>query len=118
GFNNGGVAPPNAGRILEFTYIGNVLAINDTVNSHERNTSIEIYPNPANNFINIKSLRNISKPLYYDLYDVTGKLLLKGKSKNDLFKVNVENLAPGMYILKLYNSFRVNVSTQKIIVRK
>ena len=117
-YNGGGTPPANAGRILEFTYTGPLLNLGyDSLYSYIRNTSIIISPNPASSILSVKSVRNESKPLQYKIYDATGKLLLSGKSNNDYFSINVQKLTGGMYILKLYNAYQVNISTEKFIVK-
>lgn len=117
-FNGGGTPPPNAGRILEFSYTGSLLSINrDSLYSYRRNTSIKISPNPARNIIQVQSIRNVSKPLHYNIYDLTGKLLLTGSSNNDSFTINVQRLTAGMYILKLYNTYQINQATEKIVIK-
>ncbi len=116
-FNGGGTPPPNAGRILEFSYSGPLLSIsNDSLFTFTRNTSIKISPNPARDFLNVKSISNTNKPLYYKLYDVTGKLLLTGSSNNNNFSIDIKKLTAGMYIFKLYNAYQINLNTEKIVV--
>ena len=118
-YNGGGTPPPNAGRILEFSYIGPVLSIKyDSLCSYIRNISVKISPNPASNILNVQSVKNISKPLHYKMYDVTGKLILAGNSNNDNFSIDVHSYNPGVYILKLYNAYQINVSTEKVIIKK
>ena len=88
---------------------------NDSLYTYRRNTSIKISPNPASSILNVQSIRNESKPLHYKIYDATGKLLLTGNSNNDNFSINVQRLTAGMYILKLYNAYQINISTEKIV---
>ncbi len=66
--------------------------------------------------IKVVSIRNITKPLYYSLYDETGKILLTGKSLDYNFSINIEKIGRGIYILKLYNAYYVNLKTEKIII--
>jgi PQQ-dependent dehydrogenase (s-GDH family) len=115
-FNGGGTPPANAGRILEFAYTGPVLSIgSDSLYTYIRNSSIKISPNPATNVLFVKSIRNVSKPLHYQVFDATGKLLLTGNSNNDNFSINVQKLSAGMYILKLYNAYQINLITEKFV---
>ena len=117
-FNGGGTPPPNAGRILEFSYTGSLLALNgDSLYTYRRNTSIKISPNPASNILQVQSITNVSKPLHYKIYDLTGKLLLTGSSNNDNFTINVQRLTAGLYILKLYSTYQINVATEKIVIK-
>ena len=119
GFNGGGTAPPNAGRILEFSYTGSVLALdtNQYVHNRPENLQIEIYPNPATKIFYVRGIKNTTKPLHYFVYDVTGKLLIEGKSNQNDFSVNIEKLTKGVYIFKLFNAFDFNLTTKKIVVQ-
>lgn len=108
------------GRVLEFRYTGptSVLSIKpDAVNTPVRNTTIQIYPNPAGKILYVKGLKSITTPLHYYVYDLSGKQLLKGTSNNYSFSLNIETLAPGVYIFKLYNAYDINLISRKIIVR-
>ncbi len=116
-YNGGGSSPPNAGRILEFSYAGKVLSLNsDSLFTYTSNTTIKISPNPATNILYVKSISNISKPLNYKIYDATGKLLLAGRNNNNNFSIDIKMLSSGMYILKLSNAYDIMLKTEKIIV--
>jgi len=107
------------GKIVEFTYTGpiSVLSINDSLNTYVRNASIQVYPNPASKILYVRSIKNVTNPLHYFIYDGSGKIALKGDSNNDYFSIPIESLAPGIYILKLYNAYSINVSTIKVVVK-
>lgn len=117
-FNGGGTPPTNAGRILEFTYTGPILLLNpDTPHVYLANTSIKVLPNPARNILYVQCIKSQSKPLYYQVYGVTGKQLLSGSSRTDNFTINVQQFTAGVYVLKLYNVYGINISTNKIIIQ-
>ncbi len=64
--------------------------------------SFQLYPNPANGFINIAYQLNNSEEIKIDLYDISGRLIApvitqKGLSGNGNFVVDVSTVAPGMY---------------------
>ena len=107
------------GKIVEFAYTGpmSVLSINDSLNTYVRNTSVQVYPNPASKVLYVRSIKNVINPLHYFIYDGAGKIALKGNSNNDHFAINIESLSPGVYILKLYNAYNINVSTIKVVVK-
>lgn len=110
-----GVTDP--GRILEFIYLGTILANGtDPVRQAVNRTDFKIYPNPVSEILTVESKRNVAKPLHYQLFDAAGKLLLTGKSSKDKFEVNVKALQRGMYILKVYNGYEIMVATEKIVV--
>ena len=107
------------GKIVEFAYTGpmSVLSINDSLNTYVRNTSVQVYPNPASKVLYVRSIKNVINPLHYFIYDGAGKIALKGNSNNDHFAINIESLSAGVYILKLYNAYNINVSTIKVVVK-
>lgn len=70
--------------------------------------SVEIFPNPAKKQVQIKSIYPIKK---IEMYTVLGQLVL---TINNYDKVDVSNLLPGIYWIKIItNNFK---TTQKLIV--
>jgi uncharacterized delta-60 repeat protein len=59
------------------------------------NEKIIIYPNPVKETLYISHIENTD----YEVYDILGKLILKGKTVDN--KINVTSLKNGIYILKL-----------------
>lgn len=76
-------------------------------------TQIQIYPNPANEFIQINLKQNNS--LNYSLLDLSGKLILSGKLTDSNSKFSTQNIPNGNYILTLKGE-NLNQS-QKIIIK-
>ena len=60
---------------------------------------IKLYPNPANNVINISDLENISD-YQIAIFDMTGKLMFEG---NESTKIDISSFNEGVYLVKLYN---------------
>ena len=71
---------------------------NESIN--ERNTHFNIYPNPANDMLNIEADVEIEKVLIYDVYGKTQKLRNSEtqKSKNT---IDVSDLNSGVYFVKI-----------------
>ncbi|MDE3184825.1 MAG: PQQ-dependent sugar dehydrogenase [Bacteroidota bacterium] len=108
------------GKILEYTYTGpqSVLSIvPDSINTPAINTKIEVYPNPAKNILFVKSIKNQTSPLHYSIFDINGKVVLKGNSNINNFGINIQTLNPGMYVFKLYNAYYINICSTKIMVK-
>ena len=59
--------------------------------------NFRIYPNPANEIINIKTQNNID---LVEVYDVFGKLIIS--QSEQVNTINVENLDSGLYLLNIY----------------
>jgi hypothetical protein len=78
---------------------------------------IKMFPNPTSKTLYIESKRNVSKPIFYQVYDITGRLTLNGTSNKDNFEVNVERLNAGVYTVKLYNGQDINILTEKIVIQ-
>lgn len=70
----------------------------------------DIYPNPANEFINL--IYNVSEDeLIFDIYNACG-ILIKSVAVNYEYsnqKINISDLVPGVYFVKLKNSKSNNV---------
>ena len=108
----------NHGCILVYKYTGAVLSLNtDPVTTVNARIFIKMFPNPATKTLYIESKRNVSKPILFQVYDITGRLMLTGTSNKDNFDVNVERLSAGMYTVKLYNGQDVNLLAEKVIIQ-
>ena len=116
-YNGGGTAPLNAGRILEFTYTGSVLALPEAKATPDKVSSIRIYPNPASKTLFVTTLAGTPKPLSFEFFDVSGRRVLTGNSKADRFTVDVSSLRSGVYLLKIYSAYRIPVTSEKILVQ-
>jgi len=64
---------------------------------------INIYPNPATDFINIEADVEISKQVVFTIYNTAGKRVLLQNVKNSSFQhqINVSTLQPGVYFLQI-----------------
>ena len=71
-----------------------------------------IYPIPANNFINIKS-EEINFD-YFEIYSIQGEKLIRSKFKGSK-KVNISSLNSGMYLIVLSDNNGKPLASQKFI---
>lgn len=77
----------------------------------EKNEDIDIYPNPASNYIEIKTTKTIEKIV---LYDVNGRLIPLNYIKNSS-KIMLPNITNGMHVLNaIYNNGKH--SNHKILI--
>lgn len=65
------------------------------------NRQVIIYPNPTNSKINLSL--NFSDELNYELFSSLGKLLIIGTIKTNNQEIDLSNLSPNIYYLKLGN---------------
>ncbi|MBT3872235.1 MAG: T9SS type A sorting domain-containing protein [Flavobacteriaceae bacterium] len=76
--------------------------INGTLSVNEfDNRQVIIYPNPTNSKINLSL--NFSEELNYELFSSLGKLLIIGTIKTNNQEIDLSNLSPNIYYLKLGN---------------
>ena len=90
-----------------FSLVENVLSTDEFLA-----TSIKVFPNPANNILQINNVNQLVKSV--QVFDLLGKeVYTENKLSNN--KINVSNLNQGIYILKL-NAENVSV-TKKLIIK-
>ncbi len=95
------------GQVEDYSLnIQDLLAVSDVKNGNQP----IIYPNPVKDVINIQS--KDSSELSYQVYNVSGQVVLTGKSSDK--KINTQKLTSGNYVLELINKEGVK-STQKFI---
>jgi len=90
-----------------------------SVDSFAINKVYSIYPNPANNELNISLISNAVREASYVVYDILGKAVFKGDLSLDnniqSRKINTSQLTNGVYLLKI-DSGKVS-ATKKIVVK-
>ena len=105
--------------------IGETLAITLTrattlsIDNLDKNVEMTIYPNPATNFINIKSTNANVNNANITVLDITGKQLYNRdlKLNGTVQSINISNYNSGIYILKIVDLDN-NATTIKRVVKK
>ena len=89
------------------------LELTSTVSTAEiENIEMDIYPNPTNNVLNIKSdLKYIGTN--YSVIDNSGKVVLTGLITSNLTTINTELLSEGIYLLSAGD----NIKRKFIVMR-
>lgn len=93
-------------------------AITDVFGVKDQKVSLfSLYPNPTQNSVNI-SLANPTQGIYHaDIYDLTGKLVKKATidtSVSSTKRINIQDLASGIYLVKIGNTKQQSV--EKLII--
>ena len=73
---------------------GDPLSVNPKINL----SNLQVFPNPAKDFVNIrhdKAIREVK------IYDLTGKVVIKENYNNNQIKIDLNNLKEGMYIIQV-----------------
>jgi aldose sugar dehydrogenase len=107
----------NGGAIMEYTYTGPVLSLNDNPGARPPrvNDLINIYPNPAADILYVHGKKELQKPIRVQLCDIYGRVLKEETSFRNDFSIDVSFFRPGTYLLKLYNGHDMEVQVEKFI---
>ena len=81
----------------------------DNVDDVVLSSEIEIYPNPANDFVTIKTHNNIGDLI--TISDISGRTLITEEVTSDDIQINIADLTKGLYIIK------VGDKSEKLIIR-
>jgi hypothetical protein len=71
----------------------------DLENSNIENQII-LYPNPTSNIINVKTYEDYLNK-FFEIYDISGKVLIKGYIRDLITEINIGFLSEGVYYFKL-----------------
>lgn len=78
------------------------------------NFQCNLYPNPTNNYVQLKIENYKIENLFYHLCDENGKVVENKKILNNETIISMINLAPSTYFLKILNNKKI-IKTYKII---
>lgn len=104
---------------------------NNIKNQKVINQSFLVYPNPTNNYIELKRSQYIQNPeldinsIDIEIFSLNGELVFKKESKNDNLlenytnnlKINLENFYDGMYIIIIKKDNNL-VQFDKLVIKK
>ena len=109
--------------IWEFFETGNAIPNVDTPvvvrpTALFENGLFRIYPNPANEKLNIRSYSPVKSVCYISLYDNIGNLLYSrqkdGLKFNEILEIDLSRIPPGLYHLQIINS--EGIITEKVVI--
>jgi hypothetical protein len=85
---------------------GNVLPPLNNVNNTSLPSKIEIFPNPAYNYVKIKGIGNQDIPFVYSIYNSSGVKVMSGKATDSQIELNGK-LNNGLYILEIHANNKI-----------
>lgn len=83
------------GAIQHFSVASTTVLATEDVLTSKILESVELYPNPAKNILNLK-IADHSKAFTFELTDMSGSQILI--NKNNAHQINISNLKPGVYL--------------------
>jgi hypothetical protein len=81
------------------------------------NTVIEIYPNPADNMINVVRARSEGQPLKFEIIDNIGRIVYSNAIELENTSVNTSGLAPGIYHYNVWEGNHIKQKGKIAIIR-
>lgn len=85
------------------------------ITNYESQPRINIYPNPAQEYINL-DFYNLQKcnSYFVELVDINGKLLQKLEIQNSKEILSIQNLASGIYFVRVFENGK-SIDTKKVV---
>lgn len=95
--------PTPLGSDDQYTHFYFKLERDMTTNTNESIlSSYKIYPNPADEFVNLEGYQNEDST--YELYNIQGQLVKQGNLSTTQTKINTTDLPTGSYVVKILTS--------------
>ncbi|MCL2073489.1 MAG: T9SS type A sorting domain-containing protein [Marinilabiliaceae bacterium] len=73
-----------------------IVVIKSSIKNNQKN-NIEVYPNPANDYISIKGIENAT----IILNNMIGKQVIKLHNCNENSKIEIDNISKGIYLISI-----------------
>jgi len=115
--------PANPGSILEFTYqpqggrtINKIIAETKVVDD-TKDKSIDVYPNPASAYFVVYDYSG-EQTRRIELLDLNGRTVKRLTAMNVATRVATNDLANGLYILRITDAKGKVIRTEKLVVQK
>jgi glucose/arabinose dehydrogenase len=115
--------PANPGSILEFTFQSsaqrNLITQTAPKLSHPiaSTNSIDVYPNPARGFFNVK-MNPVIGTYTAELIDFSGRLLSRQVLNNQVTTIQTKGIPSGTYIVKVNDAQGKMVKIEKLIIQQ
>ena len=79
-----------------------------------QNSAVTVYPNPTTGIIRIHADNNSVAPAFYQLFDLSGRLLRQEDLSSDRLSIDMRQFSSGLYILNVIDQHQ-SVNTFKIV---
>jgi hypothetical protein len=111
-----GVTRGHAGSIL---YVDSLLLSGYVgISENDFVREVNIFPQPAQNELNVQVLLNQEMEMTYEIIDITGREILNGSIKSGSQRIDINRLSGGNYFISLRNKDKAILYSSKFIVSK
>ena len=100
--------------IYELDYPG-LIGVVSSVNNQDIQYTLDIYPNPVKDKINVLLPSSTIFPVEVEVYDIMGKKVGMYTATRKSFSIEIDSLIKGIYLIKA-NTADYNI-TKKLIIR-
>jgi hypothetical protein len=111
--------PQQQNDILYMKVLKSDIGIINSINEYNTINSISIYPNPANDYVNVNIISPVSTNAIISISNILGQQVysesINVKAGNTNIHIDVNNLPAGMYMFSLLADGNL-LKTQKIII--
>jgi hypothetical protein len=83
---------------------------------YENEFNFSVYPNPANSNVNLIFSQQNTLPEYYEIVNVSGKVIAKEKIYSSNTTISLSHLPPSIYLIHLIDKGRI-IGSKKISIR-
>ena len=94
----------------------NVIKKSATGLSGEMASGVEIYPNPASDYLIANVKNNQNKIDRLSIFNIYGQSVYSTGKINNSKRIDISSLTPGIYFIKVYNKFNEELLVDKIVV--
>ncbi|QNA45211.1 PQQ-dependent sugar dehydrogenase [Lacibacter sediminis] len=116
--------PANPGCILEFTFNSGAFRqfvqttpVDNRVKEEKKDKTIDIYPNPATNFIVVYNYSTEAGRII-ELFDVKGRRVKQQAANGLATRMETSELPAGMYVLRITAASGTVLRTEKLIINR
>jgi hypothetical protein len=106
---------PAPGSIMIRPMLGTGEYFSTSVKKTETIADIKLYPNPANNWLNIALEKGNYQDYHYNIYNTVG-VLMQSEALNR--RINTSNLPNGWYLVQLINQENGQAITKKLMIAR
>jgi len=90
--------------------------VTDIKEFYDISIKVEIYPNPASDFVTLVIERNSNADLLLNIYNIMGSLVKTEMLKQNQQQINIGDLSNGIYIVEIKS--KGLAGTQKLIIKR
>jgi len=116
--------PANPGSILEFTYqppegmrTSNQLLTKINIVNNLQDRTIDVYPNPASNFIIVYNYANAAGRTI-EMFDLKGRNILRQQVSGLTSRIETNKIPNGLYVIKVTDKSGKVMRVEKIFIQK